>query len=261
MGSAVAELRFLTQSESRARALEVLSAEAPLDRRELESRLDASYRTVVRNVTAFEERGYLEETEQGLRLTPFGTHLADELCEFVAATDVAVEFQPLLRHAPPALRAIDPHDLAGAELLVASQSDPFSILDRILTLRAEATRIREIAPGVQKESIDQLARRVQRDQDVDIEAVISQQASDVAESRDGYREGHARTLESDRVRIHVHPEEITFFVGVMDDTVAIAVSKDEQPYALAVSENPDLRATVEAIFEEYRGESTLKTST
>jgi predicted transcriptional regulator len=260
MGDAVAELRFLVQSESRVGALEVLSADAPLDRRGLESRLDSSYRTVVRNVTAFEERGYLEETEQGLRLTPFGSHLADELAEFAAATDVAVEFKPLLRHAPPALREIDPRNLAGAELLVASQSDPFSILDRILTLRAEATRIREIAPGVQKESIDQLAARVRSEEVVDVEAVLSQSASDAAESRVDYRDGHAAAVESDEVDIYVHPGHISFFAGVVDDTVAIAVSKDEQPYALAVSEDPDLRATVESLFEKYRSESALKTS-
>ena len=150
--------------------------------------------------------------------------------------------------------------LAEAELLVASQADPFSILDRILSLRAEATRIREIAPGVQKESIDQLAARVQRDEELDVEAVIPRHASDVAEERVDYHDGHTMTVESDAVDIYVHPEPISFFAGVMDDTAAFGVSKDGQPYALAVSDNPDLHAAVESVFERYRAEATLKTA-
>jgi predicted transcriptional regulator len=260
MGRAVEELRFVTQSENRATALDIVSADAPIDRRELESRLDASHRTVIRVVNSLEERGYLRETDEGLRLTPFGAHVAERLDGALEATETALEFGPLLRNAPPALQAVSLESLSGAELLVASDADPFSILDRVLSLRAEATRIREVAPGVQKESIDQLAERVRRGDDVDAEAVISRHASDVAAERADYRDGHASTVESDAVDIYVHPEPISFFAGVMDDTAALGVSKDGQPYALAVSADPDLRAATEAIFESYRDASAPKTT-
>lgn len=150
--------------------------------------------------------------------------------------------------------------LSDAELLVASDSDPFSVLDRVLSLRAEATRIREVAPGVQKESIDQLAERLRRGEDVDIEVVISRHASDVAESRTDYRDGHTTTVESDAVDIYLHPERLSFFAGIMDETAAVAVSKDGRPHALAVSDDPDLRAAVASVFETYRSESTLKST-
>jgi len=260
MGRAVAELRFVTQSENRAEALDLLLKNAPIEQQELESRLDSSHRTVIRIVNSLDERGYLRTTEQGLRLTPFGTHVADRLDDVRTATETALEFKPLLRNAPPALRDLPLEGLAEAELLVASQADPFSILDRILSLRAEATRIREIAPGVQKESIDQLATRVQRDEELDVEAVIPRHASDVAEERVDYHDGHTMTVESDAVDIYVHPAQLSFFAGLMDETAAVAVSRDGQPYALAVSDDPALRAAVESIYEQYRDEATLKAS-
>jgi predicted transcriptional regulator len=257
--NSVSELRYITQSESRARTLVILSEAGELERAELESRLDASHRTVVRVVKSLRERGYLREIDGSLRLTPFGSHVADELDGFLETTDLAVTFRPLLRHAPPALETIDLEDLEGAELLVASESDPFSILDRILTLRSEATRIREVAPGVQKESVDQLAERIRSGEDIDVEAVIPRQAGDIADSRTEYRDGHAVATDSDDVDIYVHPDQMSFFAGVADGTAMVSVSRNERPYALAISENPALRATVESIFETYREQSTLKT--
>jgi len=259
MGRAVAELRFVTQSENRAQALDIVAKNAPIERRELETRLDASHRTVIRIVNSLDERGYLRDAEGELRLTPFGAHIADRLDTALTATETALDFEPLLRNAPPALRELPLAGLDGAELLVASDADPFGVLDRILSLRAEATRIREVAPGVQKESIDQLAARVRRGEDVDVEAVISQYASEVAESRTDYNDGHMTTVESDAVDIYVHPAEIPFFVGIMDGTAAVAVSKDGQPHALAVSDDPDLLVAVESVYRRYRDEATLKT--
>jgi len=260
MGRAVAELRFVSQSENRSEALSILSAEGPVDQQALEARLDSSHRTVIRIVNSLDERGYLRKTDEGLRLTPFGSHVADRFDAFRTATGTALDFGPLLRNAPPALRDIPLESLAGAELLVASAADPFSVLDRVLSLRAEATRIREVAPGVQKESIDQLAARTKAEDDLDVEAVISRRANDRAESRVDYRDGHATTVESDAVDIYVHPDDLTFFAGTMDETAAVAVSKDGQPYALAVSDDPDLHAAVESVFERYRSEATLKTA-
>lgn len=259
MGQAVAELRFVTQSENRAKVLDIVSEEGPIERAAVESRLDVSHRTVVRVVNSLEERGYLREADGPLRLTPLGTHVADGVDAFRTRAGTALDFEPLLRHAPPAFRSLPLEGLADGELLVASDVDPFGILDRILSLRADATRIREVAPGVQRESIDQLAARVQGDEDIDVEVVIPQRASDVAESRAEYRDGHAATVESDAVDVYVHPDRISFFAGVMDDTAAVAVSKEGRPHALAVSDDPDLLATVESMFETYRDESTQKT--
>lgn len=256
----VAELRFITQSENRAKALAVVSAEEPIDRTDLEARLESSHRTVVRVVNSLEEHGYLQETDRGLRLTPLGAHVVEGFETFRRRTETAVEFEPLLRHAPPVFRELPLGSLEGAELLVASDADPFSILDRVLSLRADATRIREVAPGVQKASIDQLATRVRNDDDLDAEVVISRRASDAATSSADYREGHATTVESDTVDIYVHPEPIPFFAGTMDETAAVGVSKDGQPHALAVSDDSGLRAAVESVVERYRDEATLKTT-
>jgi predicted transcriptional regulator len=257
---AVAELRFVTQSENRAEALAVVSAEEPIARADLEARLDSSHRTVVRVVNSLAERGYLRETDEGLRLTPYGAHVAAAFDAFRERTETAVAFEPLLRHAPPVFRELPLECLEGADLLVASNADPFSILDRVLSLRADATRIREVAPGVQKASIEQLATRVRDGDDLDADVVISRRADEAAASSVDYREEHATTVESDAVDVYVRPEPIPFFAGIMDETAAVGVSKDGRPHALAVSDDPDLRAAVESVIERYRDEATPKTT-
>ncbi|SEA07662.1 Predicted transcriptional regulator, contains HTH domain [Haloplanus vescus] len=260
MEDAVAELRYLTQSDNRAEALGIVADDEPVDRSALESRLDASHRTVVRVVNSLEERGYLRQADRELRLTPFGAGIATRFDDALDRTAAAVEFETLLRNGPPVFRDLPIDALSGAELLVASSADPFSILDRVLSLRAESTYIREVAPAVQQESIDQLASRIRRGEEFDVETVISERASERASERIDYREGHETTIESDSVDIYVHPKPISFFVGVMDDTAAFGASKDGQPHALAVSTDPELRTAAESIFERYRDESTHKTT-
>lgn len=260
METAVAELRFLTQSDNRAETFGIIADDEPIERDELESQLDASHRTVVRVINSLEDRGYLQEASGELRLTPFGASIATRFDDVLDRTATAVEFGPLLRNAPPVFRDLPIDALSDADLLVASSADPFSILDRVLSLRAEATYIREVAPAVQQESIDQLASRVRRGDDIDVSTVISSQASERASERVDYQDGHATTLASDVVDIYVHPEPLSFFAGIMDDTAAFGVSKDGQPHALAVSTDPELRAAAESIFEAYRNASTRKTT-
>lgn len=260
MDAAVEELQFLSQSENRVRTLTAISADGPLDRDALEARLDASHRTVIRIVNAMTDRGYLRETPNGFALTTFGALVTDCLAEFVADTGTVLEYRPLLEHAPPSLREMPLDALDGAELVVAAESDPFAVLDRMLSLRAEATEMREIAPGVERKSIDQLARRVRDDADFDAEIVIPAGASEAAESRPEYRDQHLRTLESGRVDIYVSPEPIRFAASVVGDTAAVAVMRNEQPHAIAVSDDPEMRAWVRDLFEEYRAEATLKTA-
>lgn len=259
MDAAIEELRFVSQSENRVKALIVLTETEPITRDDLETRLGVSHRTVIRVVNTLTDRGYVRESEGGLRLTPFGAFLATCLDAFVAEAEIALEYRPLLEHGPPLFREMDLRVLAGAELVVASESKPFAILDRLLDLRAEGARFREIAPGVEQKSLEQLARRVRSGEEIDVEVIIPESASVAAESQPKYREDHAATLESDQVDIYVHQEPIRFAAGVVDDTAAIAVMRDGQPYAIAISDAPEMRTWVENVFEQYRREATLKT--
>ncbi|MFB6142367.1 MAG: hypothetical protein ABEJ30_03380 [Halorientalis sp.] len=129
----------------------------------------------------------------------------------------------------------------------------------MLDVRAGATRLREIAPGVEQKSLEQLAARVREGEDFEAEIVIPRSASEAASSRPEYREAHETTLRADCVDVYVHPGPIRFAAGVVDETAAVAVMRDEQPHALALSEGKGLRAWAETLFEEYRAASTPKT--
>lgn len=258
MGDVVAELQFLSQSENRMKALDVLSSAEPVLRNELEIQLDVSRRTVNRIVNTLTDEGYVLDTPDGLTLTPVGALVADCLDSFLRNTEIALEYRPLLQHAPEVFRDIDLDALAGAELVVASESDPFVILDRILDMRAESTVMREIAPGVEQKSIEQLSGRVRSGDDMDVEIIIPESASVAAESP-AYREQHGITLDSDTIDIYVYPGPIRFAAGVVDERSAIAVMRNDQPYAMAVSDASEMRTWVMNLFERYRSASSLKT--
>lgn len=64
------------RSDNRTGILTALCGEGPLDRYELEARVDASRRTITRIVDALSERGYLAERDDGYVATAFGSALA-----------------------------------------------------------------------------------------------------------------------------------------------------------------------------------------
>lgn len=255
MDEALEELQFLFQSTNRARVLLALATSGPLTRDELEARLDASRRTVVRLVAALEDRGYVAETADGLVLTPFGTTVATSATSVTDETTVAVQYRPLLRHGPPDFRSIELEALAGAECIVASDSSPFAVLDRILDAREGATRLRELAPGIQRQSVEQLADRVRRDEDLDVEIVLPEDAVRTARSRSAYREHFETALASDDVAIFAHPEPIDFAIGIADETAYFAVSREEQPHAVALSTDQNLVDWASDRFGAYRQEA------
>lgn len=259
MAEAIEELQFLTQSSNRARTLQAIAASGPLTRDDLEDRLAASRRTVVRIVNALTERGYVEETAEGLVLTPFGTHVAGTLRDATDVLEDALAVRPLFEYGPSVFRSIDPGWLADAEVVVASESSPFAVLDRILDVRERASRVREIAPGLERRSLDQLADRLRRDESVEMHAVLPEEAVREARTRPEYREHFVAQLAADQATVYAHPDPIDFAVGVADETAFLAVSRDDQPYALAVSTDEDIRAWAGDLFESYRAEATLVT--
>lgn len=250
------EIEFLLGSENRTAVLEALKTAGRLDRYALEERLGSSRRTVTRTVNALEERNYIDEGENGYSLTAFGARLLETYREFTDDVSLARKYRPFLGHLEPSAIDFELSALRGAKLIVAEKASPYAALDRTLDLRRNASRVREMAPSVEKRSIEQLVERIENDEEVSFEVILTDEVARAAESKPEYRSAHETIQQADNVSQYVYPGDFPFFIGVMDDTVAVGSIVDGSPYAVVVSENESLREWGERKLDEFERKST-----
>lgn len=260
MDGAEDELEFLLGSGNRTELLLTLERAQPLDRYDLEDRVDASRRTVTRVLGALNERGYIQEADAGYSVTAFGASVAQAYRDCRQQVDLATEYRPLLEHLDTQALDIDLEILKGAELTVASETSPFVVLNRTLELRAAAGHIREAAPGIEKQSVEQLASRVQNGEDLEMEVVLPPDAVETVEERGAFAGDHGVARDADAVEFYVAPEPFSVFVGVMDDTAVLAAGEGGDPLALAESDRPAFREWAESRLDEFRDAATLLTA-
>lgn len=244
-------LRFLAQSDNRPATLAALRAAGPLDRDGIEARLDASRRTVIRTVEALTDEGYVEQVGERYRLTALGATVYDAYEQLVDDVTVADRLEPLLANVPNEVFDLDPRLLSDAELVVATEGSPYALLDRSLTLRRGARRVREIAPMTEKRSIEQLADRIRAGEDFEFEAILSAATLEASRSNPEYADAFETTAASDAVDVAVYPEPVELFLCVADDTVAVGASKDDRPHAMVVTSNPRVREWAIDTFEAH----------
>jgi predicted transcriptional regulator len=250
------ELGLLLRSSTRTELLASLAESQPLDRYDLERRLDASRRTVTRALDALTERGYIREVEGEYVLSAFGASLAEAYRDCRRDVELASEYRPFLERVDTRTLYLDPSLLEGADLLLASERSPFVLLTRTLELRAEASRIREIAPGVEKRSVEQLAERLRNGEDLEVEVVLPATALEAAEGTDTFSAGHAVAREADAVDFYVAEDEFSAFVGVMDETVTVGAGTGGEPEVMVESNRPALRELAETRLDGVRDAAT-----
>ena len=252
MNEQTEELEFLLRSENRTALLAALASDGPLDRYDLEETLGTSRRTVSRTLKKLEDRNYISETDGGYCLTAFGAAVFETYREYTRRLDIAERLRPFLGNVDGGALDVELATLEGAKLTLADDASPYAPMDRTLELRAQASRIREIAPSVEKRSIEQLTERVERGEDVTFEVVLTADAAQAAQSQPEYEEAHRVTQRADNVEQFVYRGEFPFFLGVMDETVAIGAVVDGNPVALVESRDERLRAWAEQRIDEFR---------
>lgn len=255
MGLASEELQFLLRSETRLNVLSALAQRAPLETDVLEETLDTSRRTLTRTLRQLEDRRLVEETEDGYRLTAFGETQAASFREWLRRDELARAFRPVLGRIEADLLGFDIERLRGATLTVADESQPYAPLDRTLALRAEADRIRELAPSVERRSVEQLADRTDAGEALAVEIIMSAATARAARSRPAYEDALAAVAAADEVTQYVHPGGFPFVLAVMDETVVLGVADDGNPNAVLETTDDAVREWAEATLDQYREEA------
>jgi predicted transcriptional regulator len=253
MSDVADSLAFLSQSTNRAEVLRLLQDEEGLDRYEIEEQVEASRRTVIRTLDALTEHGYVEDGDGQYRLTAFGSELVDSYQAFAEQAQLAHEFAPFLTHLPDGVFDQGLRCLEDAELITATEGSPYAVLDRTLTIRRQATQIRELSPIIEQKSIAQLAQRIRDNEPISVEVVLSESAMEASEIHPDYQDDQQLINQADQTDIYLASTEIPFLLCIADDTVAIGVTNDmRKPHALVVSTNADVKQWAEQTYEAYQ---------
>lgn len=245
-------IRFLAVSENRRDVLRAVCGEGPLPREAIERRLDASRRTVKRALDALAEHNYVEREEEEYRPTALGSHVCSAYASMEESLALSERLEPVLGRIPDGAFDLDPGHLAGATVRTAEEGGPYRILERVLELRREATRIRELSSVVEERSVHQLRDRLDSGADLDVEFVLTADAAERASEVETYESPHRAILESDATSGYVYDGSFPFVLGIFDETVVLGVDGGDLPHAMVESDDPDVRAWAEETFAEYR---------
>ncbi len=253
MGGPHDELRFLADSDNRLAVLERLTETDALDRYDLEDTLDASRRTVVRTLGAFDRRGYLTaaDTADAYVPTGYGVYLGQLVAEFEADLAAAIRLRPLLEQLEADELGFDPRHLADADLTVASDVCPYAAFDRFLEMRTEAGSVRFLAPKIERRSLNQVVRRLDDEPDFEAEVIITEPVESSMQAHQSFRAAYETMLDADRVDVYRYSETIPYMLAALDDRVAIGVSRDEQPYAIVETDEPTVVEWVRGRLDDY----------
>lgn len=245
-------LAYLARSETRPAVLAELDAADGLERRGLRERVDASRSTVTRALDRMVEFGWVREDDGRVyRLTALGAFVADAYERVREDLETAAGLSAFLSRVPDEAFDLDPRLLAGARVTEATAAEPLAPIDRVTTIRAESTTVRELSTVVARESVEQVRERADEGEAAH-EIVLSAEVVESLTNGSDYAEAFEAT-DAAGVDYHVHDGDIPFLLALLDDRVALGVVDDEdRPVVLVESTDDRVYEWAEATFEAYR---------
>lgn len=245
-------LEYLVGSSVRLDTLRALRTHGLLSIRELEDRVSASRRTLKRTLRAMESRGWVRTVDGAYELTSLGGTMLSAYEEFRDRERAAERLRPVFEQTPAAAIDLDVAALADANV-VHPGDDPTEPIDRLLELRADAAELRECAPYLLYDTVDQLADRVTDDPSPpDVTLVLGDGAPPMDRFPAGYRERFETLVDAPTVDVHVHPDDLRFSFGVADDhAFVVGVDLDGAAHTLLETDDPEAVDWATRRFEEY----------
>ncbi|ELZ83192.1 hypothetical protein C453_14341 [Haloferax elongans ATCC BAA-1513] len=108
--------------------------DGPLDRREIESRLDVSKATSHRFTQWLDQQGFVEKVDSRFRLTGLGQIIAEEVLRFEANVGTARRLTPLLEAVCEDHQEFVVEPFVDATVTVAAPDDPYRPVERFISL-------------------------------------------------------------------------------------------------------------------------------
>jgi len=254
----VEQISFLSRSKTRVGVLERLRADGATTQRDLRDRLDASRSTITRSLTALEEHGWIEQTDQSYQLTPKGEIVAEEFTSLVDSVRVVDELSTFLRWFPYREFSVDISDLRDGEVTSAGSADPYAPARKQTELLEEVDSFRGWLPSLDIEGTRVVHEQI-TERAFEAEVVVSEAVEDTIEAGE-YATLFGEMISTDRLTVLVVEKELPFYLGLSGEIVQIGVEDDEGfPRALLQTTAHPVRNWAADIYGSYRERARVKT--
>jgi predicted transcriptional regulator len=228
--------------------------EEPLDRRELEQRLEVSKSTAHRNTTTLAEQGLVERTDGEYHLTEFGEAVADVVATFETDMRTTVRLAPLFE-AVAGLRPRCPiNAFSDATVTTADRGDPFGPLARFVSLVKETDTLRMFdSYAVAPTYIDEVHGRVLDG----LETKVIERPDVAEDIIENYPRKCVELCASEFLTMRLH-DELPFGLVLLDSRIGVGVRAPEtgSPRAFVDTDDPEARAWAETLFESSWSDAT-----
>lgn len=224
--------------------------EGPLDRRDLQERVDVSQPTIHRHVRALENAGLITKPNGEFRLTPLGEVAA---AEFARSFDVMGTVSALSRVVgwlPTGTFGFDFARLRDADVTLPHPNDPLVPTREMLRRIHAADRIRMVTYTFLPEA-NLATRQCFVEASQSFEGVFDRSLVDTVRS-DPASAAHLREVLADGARIAVAAEPVPFILAIADGTVVIgAVDDGGSPQGVITTDDDVVHAWAEETIDGY----------
>lgn len=202
--------------------LEELKGE-PLDRRELQERLDVSRATIHRHKRLLTERGLIEKVDGKFALTDTGVLLADAIDQFKREADTALHLAPVLDEVGDS--TIDIDAFTGATVTNAEPADPYAPVSRFESLLETTEEFRFVGsePALMEPCLDLLLAMIEEGAEITFIDRPSCTSYFLTEYPEHCKESMAR----ENFTVLEHEDLPPYGVGLFSDRVAISCYEQE----------------------------------
>lgn len=238
----------------RAPMLEALR-DHPLDRQDLEERLDISRATSHRFTRWLGDRGLIERIDGEFHLTELGQAVTATVTSFKSDVTTAFQLAPVLETLDDTRPPLPLEAFSDAVVTTPASGDPHGPMTRYASLVQKTTTLRgintwAIAPTYMDEIQERILDGMETDL-IDPRPVVE----DVMEN---YPERCVEVCVSGHLTIRLH-ESLPFGLVLFDDRIGIAV-RDPETNSLSAfidTDSPVAREWAESVYETYKEESIL----
>jgi predicted transcriptional regulator len=248
------DISFLSGSDSRVQILRLLGEDRfrPTD---IVDRVTCTRETVQRTLSGFRERGWVEKSDKHYHTTLAGDMVLESYDRLANVVSEVHKLNTFLLHAPGALRDLPAEVLETTRVTTATRDNPHAPINRYVELVGGdyIDRFRGITPIVS--GIFNKASEAAIGPDTQMELVIDQEV--LHRSRTDYEDALQLAYDLDQFTLYLHPEDITFGVAIIDDTVYLGSYDDNGNLVATIDgEDPRLYEWAEGVYEQFREAST-----
>lgn len=254
-GDAIETLEYVVRSSSRVRILETLSEEGAVPKESLAAEVDVVRTTLQRSLQGLMDRGLVRQRERRYEITSAGALTTAGLSVALERATAAKRLEPVLERIPAGTFTFDIERLADATVVESTTANPYAPVDRHAASLAEADHARAVLPATGSKPLETVREAIEAG--ATVELLVTASVAETLRTASPIADAFAAIADNDGLSVSIIPEEITYYLGIVDETVQIGVHDESGvPAALLESADDRVRAWATDRFDALAQRST-----